>query len=131
MCIRDRFNGDWYSQTDVYLQNLRDKFSDVNFIGIRIVSTREGGAFIRRYTGSYGDKYEKLIKDWKKNKSCSIKNSGYHTYFGLSSSALDNETEFEVKEDATKAQIRSAFKKSLNGKKMNKKVLGEFIELVA
>jgi len=125
------FNGDWYSQTDVYLQNLRDKFSDVNFIGIRIVSTREGGAFIRRFTGSYGDTYEKLMKDWKKNKSCSIKNSGYHTYFGLSSSALDNETEFEVKEDATKAQIRSAFKKSLNGKKMNKKVLGEFIELVA
>ena len=125
------FNGDWYSQTDVYLQNLRDKFPDVNFIGIRIVSTREGGAFIRRFTGSYGDVYEKLMKDWKKNKSCSIKNSGYHTYFGLSSSALDNDAEFEVKEDATKAQIRSAFKKSLNGKKMNKKILGEFIELVA
>ena len=72
-----------------------------------------------------------MMKVWKKHKSCSIKNSGYHTYFGLSSSALDNETEFEVNDDATKAQIRSAFKKSLNGKKMNKKVLGEFIELVA
>jgi len=125
------FCGGWYEQTDVYLQNLRDKFPDVNFIGIRIVSTREGGAFIRRFTGSYGDTYEKLMKDWKKNKSCSIKDSGYHTYFGLSSSALDNDAEFEVKEDATKAQIRSAFKKSLNGKKMNKKILGEFIELVA
>ena len=44
---------------------------------------------------------------------------------------FDNETDFEVKEDATKAQIRSAFKKSLNGKKMNKKILGEFVELVA
>ena len=125
------FTGGWYEQTDVYLQNLRDKFSDVNFIGIRIVAPRDGGAFIRRFTGSYGDVYEKLMKDWKKNKSCSIKNSGYHTYFGLSSNALDNDAEFEVKEDATKAQIRSAFKKSLNGKKMNKKILGEFIELVA
>ena len=125
------FSGDWYAQTDVYLRNLRDKFSDVNFIGIRVVSQREGGAFIRRFTGSYGDTYEKMIRDWKKNKSCSIKNSGYHTYFGLSSSALDNDAEFEVKEDATKAQIRSAFKKSLNSKKMNKKILGEFIELVA
>ena len=124
------FRGDWYAQTDVYLQNLRDKFSDVNFIGIRVVSQREGGSFIRRYAGSYGDKYEKLIRDWKKNKSCSIKNSGYHTYFGLSSSALDNEIDFEVNEDATKAQIRTAFKKSLNGKKMNKKILGEFVELV-
>ena len=35
------------------------------------------------------------------------------------------------KEDATKAQIKSAFVKSLKNKKMNKKILGEFIELVA
>jgi ribosomal protein L23 len=39
--------------------------------------------------------------------------------------------EFEVAEDATKTQIKSAFIKSLKSKKMNKKVLGEFIELVA
>ena len=125
------FNSDWYGQTDVFLRNLRDKFTDVNFIGIRIVPQRDGGHFIRRYTGSFSPEYDELMKVWKKSKSCSIKTSGYHTYFGLSSSALDNETEFEVKDDATKAQIRSAFKKSLNGKKMNKKVLGEFIELVA
>ena len=125
------FNGDWYSQTDVYLQNLRDKFTDVNFIGMRILPSRDGGHFIRRYTNTYDTSYEKTINQWKKNKSVVIKNSGYHSYFGLSSSALDNETEFQVNEDATKAQIRSAFKKSLNNKKMNKKILGEFIELVA
>ena len=115
----------------MYLRNLRDKFPDVNFIGIRIASPRDGGQFIRRFIGSYGDEYEKTLKDWKKNKSCSIKNSGYHTYFGLSSSALDNDAEFAVKEDATKADIKRAFTKSLKGKKMNKKILGEFIELVA
>ena len=125
------FNGDWYSQTDVYLQNLRDKFTDVNFIGMRILPSRDGGHFIRRYTNTYDTSYEKTINQWKKNKSVVIKNSGYHSYFGLSSSALDNETEFQVNQDATKAQIRTAFKKSLNNKKMNKKILGEFIELVA
>ena len=52
-------------------------------------------------------------------------------YFGLSSAALSQDAEFEVKEDATKAQIKSAFTKSLKGKKMNKKILGEFIDLVA
>ena len=36
-----------------------------------------------------------------------------------------------VKEDATKAEIKRAFGKSLKGKKMNKKILSEFIELVA
>jgi len=126
------FNGNWCGQTDIFLRNLRDKFTDVNFIGIRILSQRDGGQFIRKYTGgSFSPEYDSMMKVWKKSKSCSIKNSGYHTYFGLSSSALDNDTEFEVNEDATKAQIRTAFKKSLNGKKMNKKILGEFIELVA
>ena len=71
------------------------------------------------------------MKDWKKTKSCTISDAGYHKYFALSSSALSNDAEFEVKEDATKAQIKSAFTKSLKGKKMNKKVLGEFIELIA
>ncbi len=52
-------------------------------------------------------------------------------HFGLSSSALGNDDEFEVKEDATKAEIKRAFGKSLKNKKMNKKILGEFIELVA
>ena len=37
----------------------------------------------------------------------------------------------DVKEDATKAEIKRAFGKSLKGKKMNKKILSEFIELVA
>ena len=31
----------------------------------------------------------------------------------------------------TKAQIRSAFKKSLNKSKFNRKILSEFVELVA
>ena len=68
---------------------------------------------------------------WRKQKAFSIKGIGYDTYFGLSSSALDNDAEFEVKEDATKSQIKQAFKKSLNSKKMNKKILGEFVELIA
>jgi ribosomal protein L23 len=71
------------------------------------------------------------MNSWKKEKSFSLKNSGYHTYFGLSASALSQETEFQVSEDASKSQIKNAFVKSLNSKKMNKKVLGEFIELVA
>jgi hypothetical protein len=68
---------------------------------------------------------------WKKEKSFSLKNSGYHSYFGLSSNALNTSTEFKVEEDSTKAKIKTAFVKSLNSKKMNKKILSEFISLVA
>ena len=37
---------------------------------------------------------------------------------------------FDVDDSATKAQIKKAFVKSLKTKKLNKKILGEFIELV-
>ena len=45
--------------------------------------------------------------------------------------SLAVDDEFEVKEDATKTQIKAAFMKSLKAKKLNKKVLSEFVELVA
>ena len=122
--------GRWADVTDLLLQDLRQSFLDVNFIGIRVLSNRDCGHFVRNYTGYENDTYEKIMKRWRKEKSFTIKNSGYHSYFGLSSSALANEDEFDVQEDATKAQIKRAFVKSLRTKKMNKKILGEFIELV-
>ena len=136
--LRDRktghtyaFTGSWYDMSDILLHNLRHRFPEVNFIGMRLLAKRDAGYFIRNYAGSYGKEYEDLMRSWKKIKSFSIKSSGYNTYFGLCANSISEDTDFEVKEDATKAQIRSAFKKSLNGKKMNKKVLSEFIELVA
>ena len=124
--------GDYYHHTtQVLLRNLRDNFPDTNFIGIRILASRDANYFLRTYLEYQTDEVEKYMKIWRKQRAFAIKGIGYDSYFGLSSSALDNDTEFEVKEDATKSQIRSAFKKSLNGKKMNKKILGEFVELIA
>jgi hypothetical protein len=117
--------------TDVFLRNLRDKFTDINFIGIRVLESHDAGAFIRRYCGHYGSDYEKTISSWRKEKAFSIKKSGYNTYFGLSANALSQDSEFAVSEDASKSQIKNAFVKSLKGKKMNKRILGEFVELVA
>ena len=122
--------GRWAEITDLLLKDLRQTFSNTNLIGIRVISNRDAGQFIRQYTGYEGDVYEKIMKRWKKERSFTIKNSGYNSYFGLSANALANEDEFEVKEDATKAQIKRAFVKSLKTKKMNKKILGEFVELV-
>ena len=136
--IRDRKLGTTYKFgdhphqfTDALLQNLRDRFCDVNFIGMRIMDGRDAGSFINRYCGSYGKEHEKAMTDWKKNKSFTITNSAYNGYFGMSSSALSQESEFKVPEDATKTQIKSAFVSSLKTKKLNKKILGEFVELIA
>ena len=122
--------GHWADVTDLLLKDLRQTFLTMNFIGIRVLANRDAGQFVRQYAGYEGDGYEKIMKRWKKERSFTIKNSGYHSYFGLSATALANEDEFEVQQDATKAQIKRAFVKSLKTKKMNKKILGEFIELV-
>jgi len=137
--LRDRKTGNVYkfcdynctAFTDLLLKNLRDKFPSVNFIGMRILNSRDAGNFIRSYTGYIGDEYHKVMSRWKKEHSFSITTSGYHTYFGISSSTLNSDSEFKVSEDASKSQIKSAFVKSLSSKKMNKKILGEFIQLVA
>ena len=125
-----KFGYSWWQFTEVLIRNLQDKFPSSNFIGIRVLPPREGSNILRRYCDDPAD-YEKCMKDWRKLKTFTIKSSGYNAYFGLSSSALADETEFEVKEGATKGQIKTAFVKSLKTKKLNKKVLGEFVELVA
>jgi hypothetical protein len=136
--LRDRKTGNtynlgsnWWDVTDILLRNLRDKFTDINFIGIRVLESRDSGSFIRRYCGYYGDQYDKAMSGWKKEKAFSLKNTGYHIYFGLSGNALSQDTEFSVSEDASKSQIKNAFVKSLKTKKMNKRILGEFVELIA
>ena len=116
--------------TDVLLRNLKDKFSSMNFIGIRVLEGRSVSHFIQLYYSHNDTEYQKIQSDWKKVKSFTITKSGYDAYFGLSSTALSQDTEFEVAEDATKSQIKTAFAKSLKTKKLNKKVLGEFISLV-
>jgi len=136
--IRDRKLGTTYKVgygyhefTDVLLKNLKDKFSSMNFIGIRVLESRNFSRFVQMYHSQLDKQYEKIRNDWRKVKSFTITKSGYDAYFGMSATALSQDTEFEVAEDATKSQIKSAFVESLKTKKLNKKVLGEFISLVA
>ena len=126
-----KVNEGYHAFTDTLLKNLKDKFSSMNFIGIRVLEGRYAHRFIQLYHSQLDKQYEKIQSDWKKLKSFTITNSGYDAYFGLSATALSQDTEFEVADDATKSQIKSAFVKSLKTKKLNKKVLGEFISLVA
>jgi len=135
--IRDRKTGcqwkvedGYHGSTETLLNQLGSRFTDTNFIGIRVLAPRDSNSFIRRYTDDYME-VEKLVAKWKKTKTVSLKGSGYDTYFGLSSTALSQDTDFFVKEDATKGQIKSAFVKSLRTKKMNKKILSEFVDLIA
>ena len=122
----------WHSFTPVLLKDLRDSFPDVNFVGIRIMAPRDLSSFLRVNCDDYNSsEVEQHRLTWRKTKAVAVKGSGYHVYFGLSSAALANDSEFEVEDGATKAQIKRAFTKSLTAKKMNKKILNEFVTMIA
>jgi hypothetical protein len=135
--IRNRKTGVTYAVSPKYwdftntlVQCVKDELPFVNFIGIRLLNGRDAHEFIRKYNG-HSLESGKLIGEWKKNKSISLKMVGYDAYFGISSNSLSTDTTFDVDEGATKAKIKSAFIKSLKTKKLNKKVLNEFVELIS
>ena len=74
---------------------------------------------------------DREIRQVRKEKCYITNEGGYHSYFGILSSSLFNDESFEVEDDASKSKIKNAFIKSLKNKKLNKKILGEFIDLVA
>ena len=136
--LRDRKTGNtyqvpygWHGFTDMMLRNLRDNFPSVNFVGIRVLESRDANHFMSLYHDRGSKVFNKMQSEWKKTRSVVIKESGYHAYFAMSATSLAQDSDFEVDEGATKAKIKSAFIKSLKTKKLNKKVLGEFISLVA
>jgi hypothetical protein len=124
-------NSPYTAFTQIILNNLRDRYTSVSFVGIRILPSFNASFFIRQYFNGYDDEYYKIMERWKKERSFVLTSAGYHKYFGISSSALNKSSDFEVREDASKSQIKSAFVRSLSAKKMNKKILNEFIELIA
>jgi hypothetical protein len=121
----------WHGFTDMMLTNLRDNFPSVNFVGIRVLESRDANHFMSLYHDRGSNVFNKMQSEWKKTRSVVIKESGYHAYFAMSATSLAQDSDFEVDDGATKAKIKSAFIKSLKTKKLNKKVLGEFISLVA
>jgi hypothetical protein len=134
--LRDRKTGQtyripyaWYDFHNMLVENLCHRFPEVNVIGIRVVESRDVNSWMRR--GISLNEFLKLQKVWKKERAVVVNVRGYTKYFGLSSSSLSSDSDFEVDEGATKAKIKSAFMKSLKTKKLNKKVLGEFVELIA
>ena len=134
--LRDRKTGQtykipyaWYDFHNMMIENLCHRFPEVNVIGIRVLESRDVNSWMRRDTSL--DEFLKLQKVWKKERAVTVNMRGYAKYFGLSAASLGNDADFEVDEGATKAKIKTAFMKSLKTKKLNKKVLGEFVELIA
>jgi len=119
---------EYWKFTEILLNNLKQTFPDVNTIGIRIANNSDFKGFVRRYQGNIADDVYKKIR---KEKFVALKSAGYTSYFGMLTSALSNETEFDVEEGASKAKIKNAFVKNLNCKSLNRKVLSQFVDIIS
>ena len=118
---------DYKAYNTALMDDLSKTFPDTNVIGFRICSTREMNSYINEYETPTEQEWKKI----KKDKSYRINKAGYDALFVMASNSLNNSTEFEVDEGATKAKIKSAFSKSLKAKALNKKLLSQFMEMVS
>ena len=121
--------GKWDSVDDL-IKNFTDRNPDVNIIGIRLASTNEFTKFLRRKVED-PNLISKYVKTFVKQKSAAVDVPAYAKMFVMNQSNMHNTVDFDVAEGANKATIRAAFKKSLTKSKFNRKILSEFVELVA
>jgi hypothetical protein len=138
--IRDRKTGRVYptfgqydrfgSYAKILLQTVKDRHPSVNLVNFRITPSQDFGNCFRWY-GPDSNEYEKMKNEFKKNSCVQFNGTGFDQFNVLLASSLSQEEEFSVPENATKAQIKTAFTKVLGKKKTNKKLLGSFISLVA
>ncbi len=137
--IRNRKTGRVYPALDydnfpryakVLLQTVKDRFPTVNVINFRITPGRDFSMCYRWY-GNGCENYEKVKGEFRKSGCAQFQDTGFDQFNVISSNSLAQDEEFSVPENATKAQIKSSFSKMLGKKKTNKKLLGNFISLVA
>ncbi len=115
--------------TKQLLRYMKSKFPQCNFLGFRICTPREATHYLGQELELAA--FKKKHKEWTKNKTVGASILGFQELYFLSTKILNTEVEFEVAEDATKGQIKNAFKKSLKAKANNKKILSSFIKQIA
>ena len=135
--LRDRqtgrvysMNDGWGEVTNIFIQQIRDRNAGVNVLGFRIM----GGSGLSNFVSTYASlaHYDQVQKQWKKDKSAIIPfPKSYTSLYAIKNSAIDEEVEFDVESGAKKGDISKAFKKMLNSKSTNKKLLSSFIENIA
>ena len=127
------FTSHYLCNTKIFLEDVRDTYPDTNIVAFRIIEGRDVSGWIRA-AGTLcnikdSDAFKRrLNKEKTVVAPCGL---GYDEFYLFHQKSLNLDTEFEVADNATKVQIKNAFKKSLGNKSVNKKVLSSFIGMVA
>jgi len=123
----------YYGITNLLLRRLRDR-TNANVIGYRIIplNKREVMSNLQGYIRNYSD-LESKHAELKKNRWITIPNSGYSKFFALAGgdSMATSNGSIQVSSDATKGQIKNAFRKANKGRKESRVMLSKFIDMVA
>ena len=138
--LRDRKTGRVYArkdnpleQTNIFIQNLKDSFRQVQMLGFRLITPRDTSGYFRmiQYMGFITEFSDEAIKRFRKQKFYEVTQSPYDKLFVMPTTAIVDDNPLEdLKEDATKAQVGAAFKKMFKNKASNKKMLASFAETV-
>ena len=116
------------SATAGLLKIIRAAYPQCSVMGFRICQNRSMVHYLHVLGIWDTDKYS---KDFSKNKSTIVYNSPYNELYVLKSNSYSSDTEMEVADDATKTQIKSAFRKSLKSKSVNRRMLSSFAGQIA
>lgn len=125
-----KFSYERGGMTRLLLEDLQQTFPNVTITGFRIAE-RGVNYMITSASENKEDVANKFHAEWRKTHSLVFDNFGYEKLFVVGTTQLNQSTEFNVDEGASKAKIKSAFAKSLKAKKVNKKILSEFVNVIA
>jgi len=133
--LRDRKTGKNYeftgsfTQTNTFLDQLKDRFPECEFMNIRLLASGDWGRYKRTVLAP--SDWSIADNDWKKTRTFVTSTAGWTIQYIMSAGNMDENADFDVHENATKQQIRSALKKTLKSKATNKKVLTSFVDRIS
>ena len=120
-----------FNQTSALIRLLK-KRTNSNIVGFYVLNVRElnGSAGILFFP-DLNERY-KVKEQFRKDKFFVVQNTGFDEYYLLRSNGLDTEEDatFEVKDNATKRGIVSAFSKYAGNRVNNRVILNRFINLI-
>ena len=126
-----RSNSNSFGQTSALIRLLK-KRTNSNIVGFYILKTKDiTGSAGNMFFSDYSERY-KVKEQFMKDKYYVIQNTGFDEYYLLRSNGLDTEDDvaFEVKENATKRGIISAFTKYAGNRINNRVILNRFINMI-
>ena len=116
------------------LVNLLKTVTNCNVVGFYILAGNEFSRKIIKFNKNLtSQQFDRLTVEFRKNNYSVVTSAGFDEYYLLRSQGMDidDDAEFEVKENATTRGLVSAFTKYTGNKLNNRVVLNRFIKLIA